>query len=330
MKAIYFEQTGHASDVLTLGERDVPAINPGEVLVRLHTSAVNPSDVKKRAGLQAPGFVDGFVIPHSDGAGVIEAVGENVPKQRIGERVWVYQAQFGRHMGTAAEYIVVPAERASYLPDEASFAVGACIGIPVMTAHRCVHLQRGVEGQKVLVTGASGRVGYYAVQWAKLAGAQVIGTAGNEERAEIARDSGADLVLDYKADNVVEAVMDFTDGSGVDRIIDVEFGVNVSDSAQMLKVNGVIASYSSSKLAEPTIPFYPLMFKNIALRTVLVYNMPEQAKKSAMDDISSVLEKNKLKHRLAQQFSLDETDKAHQAIEQGSVDGCVTVSIRET
>ena len=327
MKAIYFEKTGDASDVLIFAERNVPEVGPGEVLVRLHASGVNPSDVKKRAGLQAPGFVDGFVIPHSDGAGVIEAVGVGVSKHRIGERVWVYQAQFSRHMGTAAEYIVVPTERASYLPDEASFEVGACLGIPVMTAHRCVHLQAGVKAENVLVTGASGRVGYYAVQWAKLAGANVIGTAGSSERAEIAKDSGADLVLDYRADNVAEAAMDFTDGAGVDRIIDVEFGMNVNDSAQMLKVNGVIASYSSSKMPEPVIPFYPLMFKNIALRTVLVYNMPERAKKTAMNDISNALEHQQLRHRIAQQYSLKDTAKAHEAIERGGLDGCVTVSM---
>ena len=330
MKAIYFESTGAATDVLIFGERDIPAVRPGEVLVRLHASGVNPSDVKKRAGFQAPGFEDGFVIPHSDGAGIIDAVGDGVSEQRIGERVWVYQAQFGRHMGTAAEYIVVPTERASHLPSEASYEIGACLGIPVMTAHRCVNLQAGVKGQNVLVTGASGRVGYYAVQWAKLAGANVIGTAGNSERLEIAKDSGADLVLDYKLDSVVEAVMDFTDGAGVDRIIDVEFGNNVNDSAKMLKVGGVIASYSSSQMPEPVIPFYPLMFKNIALRTVLVYNMPETAKKAAMDDISDALENQQLKHRIAKQYSLEDTAKAHQAIEFGAADGCVVVCCEGT
>jgi NADPH2:quinone reductase len=223
----------------------------------------------------------------------------------------------------------VPGDRAGHLPDNAGFDVGACLGIPVMTAHRCVHLQAGVKGGAVLVTGASGRVGYYAVQWAKLAGATVIGTAGSPERVEIARDSGADLVLDYNAVNVVEAVMDFTDGEGLDRIIDVEFGINVGDSAQMLKVNGVVASYSSSKMPEPVIPFYPLMFKNISLRTVLVYNMPETAKISAISDISEALENSKLNHRIAHRFTLEDTAKAHEAIEKGTLDGCVVVGCQE-
>ncbi len=327
MKAIYFEHTGDAAEVLIYGDRDLPELAAGEVLVNLKASAVNPSDVKKRAGFQAPGFVDGFVIPHSDGAGVIEAVGADVSTERIGERVWVYQAQFQRHWGTAAQQIVLPSERAARLPEQASFEQGACAGIPMMTAHRCVNLDGGVKGQNVLITGASGRVGYYAVQLAKLAGAKVIGTAGSVERIKSIEEAGADLLLNYREDNIVDAVMDFTDGAGVDRIVDVEFGMNVQDSAQMLKVNGVITTYSSSKRPEPAIPFYPLMFKNIAVRTVLVYNMPEPAKQQAVNDINHALENKRLKHRIAQTYPLEQTAKAHQVIEQGGLDGCVVVKI---
>lgn len=329
MKAIYFEQTGDAGKVLVYGERETPRPGSGEVAVRLHASAVNPSDVKKRAGAQDPGFEHGYVIPHSDGAGIIEAVGDGVPTQRIGERVWVYQAQFQRHLGTAAELICVPDERAAGLPANASFEIGACIGIPVMTAHRCVHLAGGVRGQTVLVTGVSGRVGYYAAQWAKLAGARVVGTAGSKSRCQAGAETGANLVLNYHDGNLVEAVMDFTGGAGVDRIIDVEMGVNINDSAAMLKVGGIIASYSSSKASEPVIPFYPLMFKNISLHLVLVYNMPEAAKQQAVRDIQDALENGQLKHRIAQTFELADTAAAHQLIESGSADGCVVVRIQE-
>ena len=180
MRAAWFDEFGTAPDVLRVGERDTPVAGPGEVLVRVATSGVNPSDVKKRAG-SFPNLLDGgFVIPNSDGAGVIEAVGEGVDTSRVGERAWLYQAQYGRRFGTAAEYVAVDSSRAPRLPDEAGFDTGACLGIPVMTAHRCVFADGDVAGQTVLVTGGAGRVGHYAVQWASQAGATVIATASNE------------------------------------------------------------------------------------------------------------------------------------------------------
>ena len=191
MRAAWFDTFGPAKDVLRLGELDTPVAGTGEVLVRLHTSGINPSDVKKRAG-SFPNLLDaGLVIPNSDGAGVIEAVGDGVDEARIGERVWIYQAQYGRRFGTAAEYIAIEATRAPKLADNASFEVGACLGIPAMTAHRCVFADGDVNGQTILVTGAAGRVGFYAVQWASQAGATVIATASNPDDADACRNAGA-------------------------------------------------------------------------------------------------------------------------------------------
>jgi NADPH2:quinone reductase len=327
MKAVWFNQCGDAAEVLQYGDMDMPEPGPGEVLVRLHTSGVNPSDVKKRAGLQPAGFEDGFVIPHSDGAGVIEAVGMGVPEEKIGARVWVYQAQYQRHWGTAAQYIVLPALRAARLPDQADFEVGACAGIPMMTAHRCVFADGVPKGKTILVTGASGRVGFYAVQWARRAGATVIGTAGSEARCEQARQSGAEHVLNYRQDDLVDAIEEITHGQGVDRIVDVEFGLNIELSSQVLKTGGVVASYSSSKNMNPEIPFYSLMFKNITLEMVLVYNMPDSAKMQAEQDIYQALTEEALVHRIAKKFPLAQTSKAHEAIESGGLDGCVVVEI---
>ncbi len=327
MKAAWYNETGPASEVLKVGEMEKPEPGPGEVLVRIYASGVNPSDVKKRAGAQPPGFQDGFVIPHSDGAGVIEAVGDGVPDNRLGNRVWVYQAQYQRHWGTAAEYVCLPGIRAAPLPDNSSFEVGACAGIPMMTAHRCVFSGGEVDGKTVLVTGASGRVGFYAAQWAKQAGATVIGTAGSDHRMVEARLTGADHVLNYTEDNLVESIMDITHGQGVDRIVDVELGRNIQTSADVLKVGGVVASYSSSKDMNPVIPFYPLMFKNIALELVLVYNMVEGAKVQARDDIYTALSNDALLHRVAKTFSLDDVAAAHEVVEDGGVDGCVVVAI---
>lgn len=327
MKAAWYNETGPASEVLQVGEREKPVPGPGEVLVRIHASGVNPSDVKKRAGAQPPGFEDGFVIPHSDGAGVIEAVGDGVPDNRIGSRVWVYQAQYQRHWGTAAEYVCLPGIRAASLPDNHSFEVGACAGIPMMTAHRCVFSGGSVEGKTLLVTGASGRVGFYAAQWAKQAGATVIATAGSEHRILEARLTGADHVLNYTDDNLAGSIMDITHGQGVDRIVDVELGKNIHTSAQVLKTGGVVASYSSSRDMNPAIPFYPLMFKNVSLELVLVYNMAEGAKKQAREDIHDALASDRLVHRVAKSFPLEQIARAHELVEQGGVDGCVVVAV---
>ncbi len=327
MRAAWFERYGPADEVLKLGERETPEPAPGEVRVRLYASAVNPSDVKKRAGLQPAPIDQGYVIPHSDGAGVIDAVGSGVARARIGERVWVYQAQYQRRFGTAAEYVTLPAFRAARLPDAADFGVGACMGIPAMTAHRCVFADGEVVGKTLLITGAAGRVGYYAVQWAKWAGARVIATAGSEERAREARDAGADAVLDYRRDDIIQAVSGLTSGSGVDRVIDVEFGKNLAVTLKVIRANGVIATYSSTQAPEPVLPFYPMMFKDLTVRFVLVYAMPEQAKQRAADDITRALEAGALRHRIAERHPLNAVARAHETIERGGATGCVIVEI---
>jgi NADPH2:quinone reductase len=327
MKAVWFEEAGVAGEVLKVGERLLKEPGEGEVRVRLYASAVNPSDVKKRAGAQPPGFEDGYVIPHSDGAGVIESVGSGISSERVGQRAWVYQAQFGRNCGTAAQYVCLPSSMAAPLPENTGFEVGACMGIPVMTAHRCVFNIGDPAGKTILVTGASGRVGYYAAQWARLAGARVIGTAGSDERCAVAAQTGADEILNYRSESLVQRIEQITEGKGVDHIVDVEFGVNAQTSATVLKNGGTISTYSSSLAPEPVIPFYPMMFKNITLNMVLVYNMPDEAKQRAIDDIYDALENDRLKHRIAETWALEQTAKAHESIEAGGRDGCVVVTI---
>ncbi len=329
MQAVWFAQTGAAAEVLQHGERAQPHAARGEVLVRLAVSAVHPSDVKKRAGLQPAGLQNGFVIPHSDGAGVIEAVGDGVSAARIGERVWLYQAQYQRHLGTAAEYIAVPSARAVPLPAHTDFRIGACLGIPLMTAHRCVFADGAVAGQTILVSGAAGRVGFYAAQLAKLGGARVLATGGSRQRCQIARQAGCDAVLNYRTHEVevAEWVGEETAGEGVDRIIEVEFGVNIAANARCLKNNGVIASYASAQAPQPPLPFYPLMFNNILVRLVLVYNMPESAKQRAIAEISKLLQHDQLHHRYAPPYALAQTADAHQAVEHGCQAGCVLIEI---
>lgn len=327
MRAAWFESFGSAQDVLQLGEQEAPTAGSGEVLVRVATSGVNPSDVKKRAG-SFPTLLDGgFVIPNSDGAGVIESVGEGVDASRIGERVWIYQAQYGRRFGTAAEYVAIDATRAPRLPDNASFEVGACLGIPVMTAHRCVFADGDVAGQTVLVTGGAGRVGHYAVQWASQAGAKVIATASNDEDKAVCLAAGATHVVNHRGDDVVAAILDATGGELVDRIIDVEFGANLATSVEVLRIGGTIATYSSTQVTEPKLPFFQMMYKDITIRIVIVYAMPEAAKEHAVTDIETALTAGRLQHRIAHTLPLEDIAKSNELVEKSSIRGAVILTI---
>jgi NADPH2:quinone reductase len=327
MKAVWFEQFGKAADVLQVGEQNKPVAAPGEVLVRLHASGINPSDVKKRAG-SSPALLDqGWVIPHSDGAGVIESVGEGVDKSRIGQRVWIYQAQHGRRFGTAAEYVNIDQRRAAPLPEAASMEQGACLGIPAMTAHRCVFADGPVDGLSLLVTGGAGRVGHYAIQWAAQSGARVIATASNDEDAAACREAGAIAVVNHRDADWAQQVLTANHGQRVDRVVEVDFGANLPAVLDVLRTSGTIATYASMTQAEPKLPFYRMMFMDITIHMVLVYEMPEAAKQHAVDDIEKWLSAGRLQHRVAKVLPLENIVEAHQYIEQAAVRGCVVLNI---
>ena len=327
MRAAWFESFGSAQDVLQVSEKDTPEVGSGEVLVRMATSGINPSDVKKRAG-SFPSLVDlGYVIPNSDGAGVIEAVGEGVDEGRVGERVWIYQAQYGRRFGTAAEYVTIDESRAPRLPDNASFEVGACMGIPAMTAHRCVFADGDVAGQTILVTGGAGRVGHYAIQWASQAGATVIASASNDEDKATCVAAGAAHVVNHRDEAFVDQILVANEGSPVDRIVDVEFGANLAASIAVLRIGGIIATYSSTQVTEPKLPFFEMMYKDITLHFVIVYAMPEEAKEHAIADINEALSADKLQHRIAHTLPLAEIAKGNELIEQGTIRGAVVLTI---
>jgi len=327
MKAAWFETFGPARQVLRVGERPRPEPGPGEVLVRLRTSGVNPSDVKKRAG-SSPTLLDqGFVIPNSDGAGTIEAVGAGVPASHVGERVWVYQAQHGRRFGTAAEYVALDTARAAPLPAAAGFEVGACLGIPAMTAHRCVFADGPVAGQSVLVTGGAGRVGWYAIQWAKTARARVIATASRPADEQACREAGADAVVNHREPGWGERVKAANGGAPVDRVVEVEFGGNLPEVLACIRTGGTIATYASMQVTEPKLPFYRMMYADLTLRVVLVYVMPEAAKQAAIADIGRALAEGRLRHRVARRLPLEELVRANELVEQGQLRGCVVVDI---
>jgi len=327
MKAAIFETFGPARDVLVVREWDKPSPGPGEVLVRLVTSGVNPSDVKKRMG-SAPGLLDnGAVIPHSDGAGIIESAGAGVPPARIGERVWVYQAQHARRFGTAAEYVSVESRRAVLLPANTDFGVGACIGIPMMTAHRCVFADGPVDGLSVVVTGGAGRVGHYAIQWASQAGARVIATASNREDSEACLKAGAQAVVNHRDPDWSQQLLEANRGVKVDRVIDVEFGANLSADIDILRTSGTLVAYGSAHLPEPVMPFYRMMFQDLLIRLVIVYEMPEAAKEAAIDDINKALVQDRLEHRITRVGGLSQVVTTHELVEQSGFRGCVVLDI---
>jgi NADPH2:quinone reductase len=327
MHAAWFESFGPAKDVLQVGELQAPTAGPGEVLVRMRTSGINPSDVKKRAG-SFPNLLDeGLVIPNSDGAGVIESTGDGVDVNRVGERVWLYQAQFARRFGTAAEYVAIDSRRAPKLPDNVSFDVGACLGIPAMTAHRAVFADGDVAGKTLLITGGAGRVGYYAIQWASQAGANVIATASSAADKVACQGAGAQHVVNHRGDDVVGQIMTASDGVLVDRVVDVEFGANLPTSVEVLKVGGVIATYSSTQVPEPKLPFFRMMYKDLTLRSIIVYAMPESAKQHAIDDINKALTRGALDHRIAETLPLAEIARGNEVVEQGRIRGAVVLTI---
>ena len=295
--------------------------------MQLHATGVHPSDVKKRAGAFPDLLEAGPVLPHSAGAGVVTAVGEGVPLSRVGERVFVYQAQYGRQLGTAAEYVARDSARAPALPDNASFEVGACVGIPIMTAHRCVFADGPVADRLILVTGGAGRVGHYAIQWAHRAGARVIATASNEQDATACREAGAEAVGNHREPGWGQAVLDLTGGQKIDRVIEVEFGANLPELLQCVRIGATIATYSSTVVPEPALPFRTMMFMDLSVRMVIVYAMPEEAKAKAVADTQAALTEDDLQHRIAETLPFGQMAKAHEIIEEGSVRGCVVVTI---
>ena len=323
MYAAWYEKNGPAAEVLKLGELPDPVPAPGEVRVRLHASAVNPSDVKARGGSRKIAWER--IIPNSDGAGIIDRVGAGVDPSRIGEHVWTYNAQWERPYGTSAQYVALPAALAVPLPEAQSFEQGACLGIPAMTAHRCLFADGPLDAKTVLVTGGAGVVGHYAIQLAKWARARVVATVSSPAKAAHARAAGADVVIDYRNENVVERIR--ASVGAVDRVCDVDFGKNLPVTLQVLRPNGVIAGYASTGDAKPALPFYDLFRLNPVLRPVLVYTMSDSAKAQAHADIARWLKEGKPIFAIAERFPLSEIIKAHLAVERGEKIGHVVLTI---
>ena len=328
MKAVWYESTGPAREVLRYGEVETPRPGRGEVRVRVAASGVNPSDTKKRGGWLGMQMGHPLVIPHSDGAGTVDAVGEGVDPGRIGERVWVWNAQGGsRPFGTAAEFVVVPGDQAVRLPDGVPWSIGAGLGVPGCTAHYAVLGDGPVEGKRVLVQGGAGAVGLMAVQIAALSGAEVIATVSSAAKGEVALGAGARHVVNYRRGDVAARVRDVTGGEGVDRVIEVDLAANIAADVEVLRPHGTIASYSSTSGPEFPLSYYPLAFQDLRIHFVQGYLLPPPARQTATADLTRWLNTGLLDVRIAELFTFSNTAAAHELLESGRADGKVVVMV---
>jgi NADPH:quinone reductase len=323
VKAALYERTGKAAEVLRMEEVERPEPGAGQVRVRLSVSGVNPTDVKSRAGL-TPRPIDGFQIPHLDGAGVIDAVGEGVGPERVGQRVWVWFASVGQRWGTAAQWTVLPGARAVPLPDGALFDLGACLGVPAMTAHYCLFADgTPLEGRPVLVAGGAGAVGHYAIELAKRAGARVATTVSGPEKAELAIRAGADLAINYRDADALDQVRAFAER--FDRIVEVDLGANLDLDLAVAGPETTIVTYAAAA-QDPTLPVRRCMTANVTLRFALLYGVPQSALARATQDIGAALADGALTELPLHRFPLEDVVAAHEAVEAG-VTGKVVLDI---
>lgn len=322
MKAAWYEKQGPPREVLTVGEMPDPVAGPGAVRIRIAASGINPGDTKKRGDVFALGMPYPRVIPHSDGAGVVDAVGANVPPDLVGTRVWCFGAQSYRPFGTAAEFTVVPADHVAPLPEGVSFEVGACLGIPGITAHRAVHVAGPVSGKTVLIQGAGGSVGLCAVQLARFAGATVIGTVRSAGEEETARKAGAHHVL--RNDESLVAKVAALAPEGVDHIVEVAFAANIERDVEMLKLGGSLATYATNA-ATPSIPFWPMVFKNIQVNFLGSDDFPIAAKLQAAQDLNAALSAGWPGFEIAERVPLAEIARAHELVDHPTHPGRVVV-----
>ena len=326
MKAVVYRAFGPAEAALGLEEMDTPVPGAGEVLVRMAFSGVNPSDCKARAGTRPgvtkPAFEE--IVPHSDGAGVIEAVGAGVDPARVGERVWIWNGQWQRAFGTAAEYIALPAAQAVALPEGVSLEVGAVLGIPGLTAAHCVFGAGDVAGKTVLINGGAGTVGYLAVQLAKWGGATVIAT-GSPRDFDRMQGAGADHVIDYRSATLAADVLAANGGALIDMAVEVEFGLNAGMLAEVMAANARVAIYGSAKDMAPELPFGPMLFKALTLDIVLIYILPDAERAAAIARLHGALQDGALEVPVETVFAAVDTARAHEAVEAGGRAGAVLV-----
>jgi NADPH2:quinone reductase len=325
MQAAYYVKQGPAREVLQFGEQPTPVPGPGEVRVRVRVSGVNPSDWKSRGNARGTAMAVPLVIPHSDGAGDIDMAGPDVGG-RVGERVWIWNGQYERPHGTAAEYIVVPSKLAAPLPDDVDYAEGACLGVPAFTAIQAVRLANLKPGMTILIVGGAGSVGHYAIQLAKLRGARVLTTVSSPDKAAHAAKAGADEAINYRSENVEERVKALTGGHGVDALIELDLTRNGKDYPKLLRPHATVVVYGMSA-NEATLPTHFLMRNSITLRLFRIYDISPADRDAGLAELGTLLEGNKLSHTVARRMALADIAAAHELGESGAVIGNIVLDV---
>ena len=323
MQAAVYDRYGPAREVLRMAAIERPQPDPGEVRVRMHVSAVNPTDWRVRSGSQGTTPPFPYMVPNQDGAGVIDAVGAGVSEALVGRRVWVYFAAHNRQHGTAAQWLCLPQHQAVPLPDGASLDLGASLGIPALTAHRCLFADGPVDGRTMLVAGGAGAVGHFAIELGRRAGARILATVSSDEKTALAQAAGAEVVVNYRSEGAAELIRAAAPG-GIDRVIEVAPAANAALDLEVLAPHGVVSAYASD--GDLTTPVRPLMALNACLRFVLIYNVAEADLRTAVTDVTAALAAGDLSELPPHRFPLAEIAAAHEAVETGAV-GKVLVDI---
>jgi NADPH:quinone reductase len=326
MRAAYYTQLGAARDVLRLGEIDTPTPGPGEIRVRVHVSGVNPSDWKARLRGRGAGLPFPMIIPHSDGAGMVDAVGAGVDARRVGQRVWVMNAQWQRPFGTAAEYVVLPQKYVIPLPDGVDFAAAACFAIPFLTAQRAITFDGAVAGQTLLIVGGAGAVGHHAIQIAKAKGARVLTTVSSPEKAAYVRAAGADEAINYRSEDVVKRIAELTNGRGADRVIELNLSANAPLYDRILAPGGTVIIYGTDA-PTASVPAQAFIARGATLKWFIVYDLADADRDAGIADLNRMLADGALQTTIAARFPLDNIVAAHEMVEAARHIGNVVLDV---
>jgi len=327
MLAAFYTRQGPAREVLTVDEVSLPTPRANEVRVRVHASGINPADVKRRSGQIGRSMLFPIVIPHSDGAGVIDAVGARVSSKREGERVWLWNTQWNRPFGTAAQYTTIPSEQAVHLDDAASFDLGASLGVPALTAHRCVSILGDLRSKRVFIFGGAGTVGQFVIQFAKIGGAVVTAAVRSTAKAQVARHAGADEILNQSTAEFLDQAIAASGSRGFDHIIEVDFAANWDIYTRVLSKHGSVVIFGSATDMEPCLAILPFQLHGITLHLVSGSEQPPDMRELALRDVSEAIAAGRLHLPIENGFNLCDIAAAHESIEAQTAKGKVVLTI---